>query len=130
MILRDGFEQGAHFARVGQATTGFVMQFQFVAGQVLRQLISAGFDTQPVQQIALPGHGGKRDVGGGGAEGLKINVCCEVGLARVGQRADRFVVLHRLECIAKRAPVAVIDDDRRSAVDRNSVRYDLHDRGG
>ena len=90
-------------------------------------------DAEAGEEFALgdegPGHGAGVDRGAG--KRGEIDMGGEVGLAGFGERVGIGVAAHRLQRVAEGGTlVAVVDDQRRTAVDGDACGQGRHDGGG
>ena len=51
---------------------------------------------------------------------------CQITLARGRQRVYGFMPYQGLQCVAKAAPITIVDDQCRATVGGNTVRYGVH----
>ena len=103
------------------------MGVQRVLGHALGKGLCALSDPEAFKKDALRGDASV--AGRCGCEGklFKIDVCCQICLAGGDQRIGFFMPLQRLQGIAQTVPVAIIHDQRGTAVGRDPFRHRVED---
>ncbi|BBU58806.1 hypothetical protein KU6B_50710 [Mameliella alba] len=93
---------------------------QRLAAESLRQRLGPRSDPQAFQENTLRGQQRMGGGGGGSGQGLEIDMGGEVGLSGGGERVGGLVPLQGLQGVAKRAPVAIVDDQSKPAMSGDS----------